>query len=206
MEKLTTTLLMNGKQKIINNFFSNKKKALKNPLIYHFLKINENYKLVERAILYPTEHNKSVVENAFKKHYENIVKIKYVKNLIHFYSIDYDKKIRKLKSRFILTLDQEISDEQGITQKELISVQDHAFDNIFNTSLFTFTDNETLITGLKSLTKKQLIILNLIYIKELKLIEIANLLGTTPQNISNQHRKSLNKLYNYLKSGDYHEK
>lgn len=73
MEKLTTTLLMNGKQKIINNFFSNKKKALKNPLIYHFLKINENYKLVERAILYPTEHNKSVVENAFKKHYENIV-------------------------------------------------------------------------------------------------------------------------------------
>lgn len=72
--------------------------------------------------------------------------------------------------------------------------------------MFTFTDNETLITGLKSLTKKQLIILNLIYIKELKLIEIANLLGTTPQNISNQHRKSLNKLYNYLKSGDYHEK
>ncbi|WP_111703550.1 sigma-70 family RNA polymerase sigma factor [Lederbergia lenta] len=36
--------------------------------------------------------------------------------------------------------------------------------------------------------------LELIYLKELKLIEIAHILKSTPQNVSNLHRKALKTL------------
>src|SRR5699024_10518915 len=101
-------LMEKTKEEIINKFFVKRKRALKNPLILNFLNNSENYYLVKKAILYPTKHNKEIVENAFKNHYENVVKIKYITNLIHFYSIDYDKRIRKQKEHFKLILDQEL--------------------------------------------------------------------------------------------------
>lgn len=56
-----------------------------------------------------------------------------------------------------------------------------------------------LLKSLQKLTVKQLQILEMIYVKELSIKEIAQILKTTPQNISNHHRKALNKLNHSLR-------
>jgi len=51
---------------------------------------------------------------------------------------------------------------------------------------------------LKSLTDKQLQILEMIYVKDYSIKAIAETLQTTPQNISNLHRKALKNLQQKL--------
>lgn len=197
MERTPTS--KNDKE-IIRQFFTKRKSGLRNPLVSNFLKDEENYKKVKRAILDPTKKNVDTVECLFKKHYEEVVKIKYISNLIHFFSIDYDKRYRRLNEQSSLTLDQEIN-EEDTTFKDMLKSNYKVATSLYD-SISEFTDNKTLIKGLKSLTKNQLQIIELIYLKGLKLKEIAHITGTTPQNISNQHRKSLNKLYNFMREVD----
>ncbi|MGJ3221782.1 sigma-70 family RNA polymerase sigma factor [Geobacillus sp. CAMR5420] len=55
-------------------------------------------------------------------------------------------------------------------------------------------ENERLYRALDVLTQKQVLILEMIYVNNLTLREIANILDSTPQNVSNLHRKALEKL------------
>ena len=54
--------------------------------------------LSAKAILYPTDLNKKLVDESFQSHYINVRKIKYVSNLIYFFSLDFDKKEEDCKS------------------------------------------------------------------------------------------------------------
>jgi len=63
-------------------------------------------------------------------------------------------------------------------------------------------ENEQLFKALKTLTGKQLQILELIYVKDCTIKVIAETLHTSPQNISNLHRKALKKLQQMLKKGE----
>lgn len=56
-------------------------------------------------------------------------------------------------------------------------------------------ENEQLFKGLQKLTDKQLQILEMIYVKDYSIKVIAETFQTTPQNISNLHRKALKKLH-----------
>lgn len=87
-----------------------------------------------------------------------------------------------------------MSDETTSTSKELIEDDNQKPDDIYGLNLFDHIENEQLAESLKILTKKQVKILEMIYLKE-----ISNLLETTPQNISNHYRKALLKLQKRLK-------
>lgn len=104
----------------VTQFFADHQKALENPIIKGFLVNKNNYKLVVKAIMEPTKENREKVDEAFTKHYHQVKRIKYINNLIRFVSIDYDKKVRKLNQRFLLILDQPLSDNDRSTMKDLI--------------------------------------------------------------------------------------
>jgi len=178
----------------ITQFFVDNQKALDNPIIKGFLANKNNYELVVKAIKEPTKANRDRVDESFMKHYNQVKKIKYINNLIRFVSIDYDKKIRRLNQRFLLTLDQPITDHHLQTMKDFIIDDNIDLDDIEKLSLKNQIQNEQLYKSLDVLTQKQVLILEMIYVNNLSLREIARMLGSTPQNISNIHKKALKKL------------
>ncbi|MFF2178041.1 sigma-70 family RNA polymerase sigma factor [Lysinibacillus sp. NPDC058147] len=185
----------------IEEFFYRNNEQVNNPIIKSFLSDSQNLYLVQKAILYPTDINKKRVDESFQSHYKNVRKTKYVSNLIYFFSLDFDKKRRRLQNRSLLILDKGLSEKDGKTAKELIvdASNEIELDNIVGEGLLDNIEDEQLLKSLQKLTEKQLQILEMIYVKELSIKEIAQTLQTTPQNISNLHRKALNKLNNTLR-------
>lgn len=102
--------MKNDKQKI-EEFFYRNNEQVNNPIIKSFLSDSQNLYLVQKAILYPTDLNKKLVDESFQSHYINVRKIKYVSNLIYFFSLDFDKKRRRLQNRSLLILDKGLSEE-----------------------------------------------------------------------------------------------
>ncbi len=185
----------------IEEFFYRNNEQVNNPIIKSFLSDSNNLYLVQKAILYPTDHNKKLVDESFQSHYINVRKIKYVSNLIYFFSLDFDKKRRRLQNRTLLILDKGLSEEGGTTAKEQVEDAsiEKELDNIVGEGLLDNIEDEQLLKSLQKLTVRQLQILGMIYVKELSIKEIAQTLRTTPQNISNLHRKALNKLNHTLR-------
>ncbi|KMY28290.1 general stress protein [Lysinibacillus xylanilyticus] len=185
----------------IEDFFYRNNEQVNNPIIKSFLSDSQNLYLVQKAILYPTDINKKLVDESFQSHYINVRKTKYVSNLIYFFSLDFDKKRRRLQNRSLLILDKGLSEKDGKTAIEGIedASNETELDNIVGEGLLDNIEDEQLLKSLQKLTVKQLQILEMIYVKELSIKEIAQTLQTTPQNISNLHRKALNKLNNTLR-------
>jgi RNA polymerase sigma factor (sigma-70 family) len=192
---------MEKDNKKIEEFFYRNNEQVNNPIIKSFLSDSENLYLVQKAILYPTDSNKKLVDESFQSHYINVRKIKYVSNLIYFFSLDFDKKRRKLQKHTLLIIDKGLSEEGGTTAKEQIedASNEKELNNIVGEGLFDNIGDEQLLKSLQKLTVRKLQILEMIYVKELSIKEIAQMLQTTPQNISNLHRKALNKLNNLLR-------
>ncbi len=195
--------MKNDKQKI-EEFFYRNNEQVNNPIVKSFLSDPpQNLYLVQKAILYPTDLNKKLVDESFQSHYINVRKIKYVSNLIYFFSLDFDKKRRRLQKRSLLILDKGLSEEGGeTTLKELIedTRNENGLDHLIGGGLLDNIEDVQLLKSLQKLTVKQLQILEMIYVKELTIKEIAQILKTTPpQNISNHHRKALNKLNHSLR-------
>jgi len=185
----------------IEEFFYRNNEQVNNPIIKSFLSDSKNLYLVQKAILYPTDINKKLVDESFQSHYINVRKIKYVSNLIYFFSLDFDKKRRNLQKHTLLILDKGLSEEGGTTAKEQVEDAriEKELDTIVGEGLLDNIEDEQLLKSLQKLTVRQLQILEMIYVKELSIKEIAQTLRTTPQNISNLHRKALNKLNNTLR-------
>ncbi|WP_339213380.1 sigma-70 family RNA polymerase sigma factor [Ornithinibacillus sp. FSL M8-0202] len=191
---------MNTNSKM-KEFVEENKTVLDNPIIKSFLADEDNFNLVQEAVANPTPENKERVDKAFKEHYHKVKLVKYVSKLIHFFSIDYDRKVNRIKQKYLLILDQPISsdNENDVVAKDLITSENHlSFDNVFGSTLKDQIENEDLIQALTTLTQKQLQILELLYLNMISLKEVAYLLNTSPQNISNQHRKALKKLLDQL--------
>ncbi|MFJ8513785.1 sigma-70 family RNA polymerase sigma factor [Lysinibacillus xylanilyticus] len=185
----------------IEDFFYRNNEQVNNPIIKSFLSDSQNLYLVQKAILYPTDINRKLVDESFQSHYKNVRKTKYVSNLIYFFSLDFDKKRRRLQNRSLLILDKGLSEKDGKTAIERIedASNETELDHIVGEGLLDNIEDEQLLKSLQKLTVKQLQILEMIYVKELSIKEIAQTLQTTPQNISNLHRKALNKLNNTLR-------
>lgn len=194
---------MSNYQKI-EDFFGKYSKSLSKPLIKNFLKDESNYVLLINYILQPNHDNKSKVDDSFKKYYKKIRDIKYYSNLIKFFSIDYDKKVKKFKSRFTLTLDQPIGDQMSGSLKDYLvdpkSEGNYHLEESYKEeeSLYNLVENECLLKAFECLTKKQLKILEYIYVKKLNNKEIAKLIDSSEQNVSNTHTKAIKKLRTYF--------
>ncbi|MGE7696612.1 RNA polymerase sigma factor [Lysinibacillus sp. NPDC094177] len=189
----------------IEEFFYRNNEQVSNPIIKSFLSDSENLHLVQKAILYPTDINKKLVDESFQSHYINVRKTKYVSNLIYFFSLDFDKKRRRKQNRTLLILDNGLSKYGGTTAIEQIedASNEKELDNIVGEGLLDNIEDEQLLKALQKLTVRQLQILEMLYVKELSIKEIGQTLQTSPQNISNLHRNALNKLnYTLRKKGE----
>lgn len=184
----------------IREFFKRNEESLKNPVIANFLSIKENEDALIKALLEPTAFNRGVVDRKFREHYNYVKKIKYVSNLIYYFSIDFDKRERKNKERNQLILDKSVSDDSNTTVKDLIIDKKRRPEDSMGDRITDHLERKELIDSIDDLTYKQVEILELIYLQGLTLKEVSDVTKTTPQNISNQHRKIIRKIKNKIKN------
>lgn len=187
---------MNGsKNDKMLQFLEKNKKAISNPIIKSFLSEKRNYKLLDKTINNPTKENMGIIDRAFQKHYLRIRIISYISNLIYHFSIDYDIKVNRLNNRYTLILDKQAFDNNNSTFKDIIEDNPTSnFDEVYGNDLTEHIENHELYKAIKQLTEKQLIILQMRYLENMPLNEIAKQLNTSPQNISNQHSRAIKKL------------
>ncbi|MMZ56693.1 RNA polymerase sigma factor SigO [compost metagenome] len=119
--------------------------------------------------------------------------IKYMANLIHYNSINYDKKRRLKDNRFPLRLDNDENLESVLlTVYDSESVPPNLKDHITDHSLYQ---------AYESLSAKQQQVLSFAYVQALNDKEIARILGVSQQNVSKHRLKALTKLRSLITEG-----
>lgn len=179
------------------------KKFLNNKLISSFLEKEENQALLINAICHPSGENKELLDMTFKKYYFNIRFTSYISAALYYNAINFDKKYRKINSRFPLTVDMPITDEDNGTFKDMICdpSAEYKIDNFLKSnSIVDYLEDPLLCKAIESLTEKQRQILDLAYVSGLNDTEIGILLKKSQQAISKTHKKALKNIYNFLKS------
>jgi RNA polymerase sigma factor (sigma-70 family) len=182
------------------SFFEEKyKNALKEPIIKDFLNFEDNRNLFIEAVTLNNKDKMDLLDKKFRDFYHKARLYKYIQSLIKFYSIDFDKRIRKNLSRYPLTLDHTNSEEQSLA-KQIPSPEMNFCErnnHVPNSSLLSSIENESLYKAINLLTEKQRKVLDLIYVQGLNNKEVATFFGESPQNISNIHKQAIKKIKKY---------
>lgn len=176
-----------------------KRKSRNNKLLRSFLSNSDNYNLIIESLRNPTLSNQRKLDKEFKKFYENIRLIKYVSKLIYYYSLNYDQKVNKRKTRFPLVLDRPLYEGNTTTIAE--QVADHP-EYYIGESLTDQIENEKLIIAIKKLTKKQLEILELYYLHGMTDIEIKESMSISQQAVNKTRKRALEILRKELQEVD----
>lgn len=177
-------------------------KLLKNDLVISFLKIPTNKEMYMKTLSNPTPENMKELDILFKHFYFKIRFISHISTTLKFNSINYDKRMRLIQSRFPSTLDASIdSSEGGQTFLDLLA--DEQEENLLGKVIITDGLEEhitcpILYDALNSLTKKQKEIIKLAYADGLSDTEIGLILNKTQQAVSKTHKKALENMLFYI--------
>lgn len=197
MNKTTILFLSNTFECLIakhQNFFEQ-------PIIKLFLQQPANRASFLAALENPTSPYVNELNDKFEFFYYRTRIQKYLCSLIHFYSIDYDKRERKHRERYLSILDKPASEfENGTSLLELLDY-DLDMDNWnYSFELSSILSDEDLIIAIRKLTHKQGVVLSLYFINGYTNKEIAAYFKETPQNISNIRKQAIHKIrQNYRK-------
>ncbi|MEK5329949.1 sigma factor-like helix-turn-helix DNA-binding protein [Lysinibacillus sp. FSL W8-0992] len=186
----------------IEKFECENRQLLKNDLVISFLKIPTNKEKYMETISNPTPENMKELDILFKHFYFKIRFISHISSTLKFNSINFDKRLRLIQSRFSLTLDATINTSEGQgTFLDLVAdeqAEDHFSGIILNNDLHEYVINPILYDALNSLTKKQKEIISLAYAEGLSDTEIGRRLNKTQQAVSKTHKKALENMLIYI--------
>lgn len=186
-------------QEKLKKFYLENDALMQNEVIQSFLKSAKNEQLLAQVLMDPSDKNTKELDKQFKEYYLKIKIIKYISSLIYFYTIDFDKKNNRRNRRFTLILDAPKQQNDNDNPVNVIDVQPskHTTETAYFENMQTFQElieSTRLYNAYQKLTSKQKEVLNLIYIQEFTMKEIARLYEDTPQNISNIHKRALKKI------------
>ncbi|XJZ27537.1 sigma-70 family RNA polymerase sigma factor [Bacillota bacterium Lsc_1132] len=186
----------------LKEFKERNKEFLSNPIIKNFLSNQEHYQMLIDTIADPTVKNKEKLDQAFKLFYFNIRFISFVSSSLYYNAVNFDKKQRKYSSRYSLTVDNTVQNEEEITFKEMIEDPEAeiTLDKlVISEDIGDYITNPVIYRAIQDLSVKQKEILNLAYVKGLSDKEIARLLSKSQQSVSKMHKKALRKIQESFK-------
>lgn len=155
-----------------------------------FMSIGENKDIYKIYMTNPTNENKEKLDNQFKKHFYIIRCISYFIKMIYFESRHFDKRERKINKMYKLSLDKE--NESG--QKNIELIVDQQIKDYSEEKLEQVISDPVLYSTLLSLTDRQRMLLNHIYMDNMKDTEVAMILGITQQAVTKAKNSALSKL------------
>ncbi len=114
-------------------FLINFERKKMDPVIHFFLQDQKNRDLLSSFLAKPCPKNKVRLDNAFKVHYKKAKVISYINKLIHFFSIDFDKKVNRYYSRNIF-LSSFVKDENNAYElpSKQLELQNDLYDTVLN--------------------------------------------------------------------------
>ena len=188
----------------IKKFEGENQQLLNNELVISFLKIPTNKEKYMDTIINPTTENMKELDMLFKHFYFKIRFISHISSTLKFNSINFDKKLRLIQSRFSLTLDAKINANEGQeTFLDLIAdeqAEGHFSEVNLKDNLDDYVISPILYDALNSLTKKQKEIISLAYAEGLSDTEIGRRLNKSQQAVSKTHKKALENMMMYIKN------
>lgn len=193
---------------MFNRYLEQHQEFLSNPVMKAFLNNNEHLSIFATAICFPSKINKGNLNGKFKQFYLKLRLTKYLSTLLHYDSINFDKKKREQADRFPLLLDQpvnyvgeeltplvDIIPSEGVVKEgELIFLKSN--------SLEEHLTDIRLFEAMKVLTDRQKRILELSYIEQMSDRRISNELKVSQQSISKTRNKALLRIKEHLQGGD----
>ncbi|MGE7842274.1 sigma factor-like helix-turn-helix DNA-binding protein [Lysinibacillus sp. NPDC093712] len=186
----------------IKKFEDENRQLLKNELVISFLKIPIHKEKYMETISNPNQENMEELDIFFKHFYFKIRFISHISATLKFNSINFDKRLRLIQSRFSLTLDDTINTSEGQeTFLDLVADEQaeyHFSDIILNDDLGEYVICPILYDALNLLTKKQKEIISLAYAEGLSDTEIGQRLNKTQQAVSKTHKKALENMLIYI--------
>ncbi|MDX8046527.1 sigma-70 family RNA polymerase sigma factor [Gracilibacillus sp. S3-1-1] len=178
------------------------KDFLENKVVRSFLEKKENLVLLMNVLCNPSKENEDELDRAFKYFYFNIRFTSYISSALYFNAINFDKKYKKIRDRFPLTMDNLVGDENGETFKEMIKDDNSEIKiDVFlkSENIIDYLEDSLLSESVKRLTDRQKEILYLAYVKQLTDTEIGIVLHKSQQAVSKTHKKALKTINNSLK-------
>lgn len=122
----------------------------------------------------------------------------YIASLIHFNSINFDKRMRGLNSRYLLTLDSPSASDGSETSALIDSVESSVPIYQIEESLEDQISDPKLYKALKKLNARERAIINLSFYYEFNDTQIGKILRVSQQSISKSKKKILLKLRNAI--------
>jgi RNA polymerase sigma factor (sigma-70 family) len=177
---------------------------LNQPIVKSFLENEpDGLFLLESAFVDGDMEAKSRLDKKFVRHFYFYRVVKYISILSHHFSIDFDKQYRKQKQRYLLLIDQHFNNEESDTPMiDFLSYKQERVSSVSEvSSLIEMVEDEVLYNVLIKLTKKEKDILHLLFVEQLKQVEVAELFGETPQNIAKVKKKVISKVKREYKEG-----
>ncbi|MFJ2046037.1 MULTISPECIES: sigma-70 family RNA polymerase sigma factor [Paenibacillus] len=111
--------------------------------------------------------------------------IGYISSMLHYNSIHFDKKIRKITERYALVLDDIDVKDEAMEESDTESISEPLEEQISDPSLYA---------AFLSLTTREREVVNLSICRLLRDTEIAHVLGVSQQSVSKTRKKALEKL------------
>ncbi|MFY0521059.1 sigma factor-like helix-turn-helix DNA-binding protein [Lysinibacillus sp. UGB7] len=186
----------------IRRFEVENPELLNNDLVISFLKIPTYKNIYTETISNPTPENMKNLDILFKQFYSKIRFISHISTTLKFNSINYDKRVRLINSRFSPTLDASINSNEGDETFLDLIVDEQSYNPldeiVINDNLDEHITCPILYGALNSLTKKQKEIINLAYVEGLSDTEIGQKLYKTQQAVSKTHKKALENMLTYI--------
>lgn len=183
------------------SFTTQEREKLKEPIVLNFLKVEANYQKFSAFIESPSPEIKNELDSAFKAYYKRAKVIAYIDKLIHYYSIDLDKRINKYRATQQLILDNPISENESgnTTMKDTLPSYEQPMLDSSQLPLEELFEDLNLYKAWNSLSDKQKRVLTLKYQYNLKDVEIADIICETKQVISYNHNKAIKVLRQSVK-------
>lgn len=186
----------------LEDFEKKNKEFLSNRIIKSFLNKQENYQLFLDTIQNPTIDNKEKLDRKFKLFYFNIRFISYISSSLYFNAVNFDKKQRTYSSKYSLSIDRTVQNDEEITFKDIIEDPNSeiTIDKLsMGDDISDYIMNPVLYEAIQSLSLKQKEVINLAYMKGLSDTEIAKALDKSQQSVSKIHKKALSKIHDFFR-------
>lgn len=188
----------------IKKFEMENPELLNNDLVISFLRIPINKEMYMKTISNPTPENMKELDILFKHFYFKIRFISHISTTLKFNSINYDKRLKVIQSRFTSTLNAPINTDGGEeTFLDLLAAEESYLildEIVLEDEINEHVTCPLMNDALYSLTEKQKQIINLVYIKGFSDTEIGQLLNISQQAVSKTHKKALKNIREYIET------
>lgn len=159
----------------------------KKPIIREFIDNQYNLDLLVASLSHPSKDNNEKLDKVFKTFFFEIRFTTYISSLIHYASINFDKKERQNRNRNLLSLDGELHIPD-------LAAEDLSDVTKISTTLEDIITSPYLFEGIKKLTVKEKQIIIESCILGFSNTEIAIKYKVTQQAISKTRKNGLEKL------------